>query len=112
MEAKRIMIDGIELFIEELEDFSAPDSVHDAGFSDGVVRWTGAQLQNALKPATVILNSLCEVTKDVAPDEMELSMQFEIGLNGNTPVLKIVSAESKFQLSVKFVWKKENGTAH
>ena len=44
----------------------------------------------------------------MAPDEMELSMQFEMGISGNTPVLKIVSAESKFQLAAKFVWRKEN----
>lgn len=110
MEARKIIIDGTEIYIEGLEDFTGPESEHDAGVLDeGVVHWTTKQLQNALKPAATILNSLRESTKDMAPDEMELSMQFEMGISGNTPVLKIVSAESKFQLAAKFVWRKENG---
>ena len=54
------------------------------------------------------MNSLREATKDMAPDEMELSMQFEMAISGEMPVLKIVSAESKCQLAAKFVWRKEN----
>lgn len=108
MESTKIIIDGTEIYIEGLEDFAGPESEHDAGVIDeGVIHWTAKQLQNALKPAAIILNSLRESTKDMAPDEMELSMQFEIGVSGNTPVLRIVSAESSFQLAAKFVWKKE-----
>lgn len=33
-------------------------------------------------------------------------MQFSLSVNGETPVLKIVSATSSAQLSIKFVWKK------
>ena len=112
MEPKKLLIDGVEIYIENLDYFSSPEIEHDSGIiDDGIIQWTTKQLQNALKPAASILNSLHEATKDIAPDEMELSMQFEMGISGNTPVLKIVSAESNFQLAAKFVWRKGNETA-
>lgn len=109
MKARKIVIDEAEIYIEGLKVFSEEGLEHDDGsLNEEVVHWTKTQLQNALRPAAAILNSLRESTKDMAPDEMELSMQFEMGISGTTPVLKIVSAESKFQLAAKFVWKKEN----
>lgn len=52
-----------------------------------------------------ILDSLRSATKDAYPDEIEFSMQFDIGIKGETPVLKIVSAETSAQIGVKFTWK-------
>jgi len=107
---QEIKIDGCSIYIEQLDQVGSTKVCHDAG-GNRPLTWTIEQLQNALKPAAAILNSLREAAKDMAPDEMELSMQFEMAISGETPVLKIVSAESKCQLAAKFVWKKENETA-
>ena len=65
------------------------------------------EIEKMMQPATKIMDSLRKATQDATPDEMELTMQFDISLKGETPVLKIVSAETSAQLAVKFTWKNE-----
>ena len=43
----------------------------------------------------------------MTPDELELSMQLEIAVNGETPVFKVISLGSKCQIAAKFVWKND-----
>lgn len=103
--AQEIKIDGYSIYIEQLDQVGSQKVLHDSG-GHRPINWTIEQLQNALKPAAAIVKSLREATKEMVPDEMELSMQFEMALSGETPVLKIVSAETKCQFAAKFVWKK------
>lgn len=101
-----LKIDGFSIYIDKLNPVDQNYSSHDFGRTD-TLSWTSKQIEKAMKPAVNILDSLREAAKDLVPDEMEISMQFEVSIKGETPILKIVSAESAAQMSVKFIWKKE-----
>lgn len=103
--AQEIKIDGFSIYIEQLDHVGSKKVRHDSG-GQRPLTWTIEQLQNALKPVTAIVKSLRETTKEMVPDEMELTLQFEMAVSGETPVVKIVAAESKCQFAAKFVWKK------
>lgn len=103
-----IIIDGYSVYIENLEQLDKKLDSHDASYSkETAIEWTTQGIEQAMKPLKSVADSLRNVAKDVAPNEMELSMQFDISLKGETPVLKIVSAETTAQIAVKFVWKNE-----
>lgn len=104
---KELTIDGYSIYIDHLNQLDLTHHTHDTGLTN-TLTLTSKQLEEAMKPAVTILNSLRNVTKDLTPDEVEISMQFEMSIKGSTPLLKIVSAESAAQMSVKFIWKKEN----
>lgn len=109
--ARELKIDGYSIYIDELTQQDSTYYTDDAGtVKSNVIEWTVNELKCAMRPAINILNSLRDAAKDVRPDEMELSMQFEVCLKGETPILKIVSAESSAQIAVKFVWKEEKQT--
>ena len=102
-----IKIDGYSIYIEKLQQVDETSS-HDAGFlGKNAIEWTSQEIEKMMQPATKIMDSLRKATQDAIPDEMELTMQFDISLKGETPVLKIVSAETSAQLAVKFTWKNE-----
>lgn len=104
---KELKIDGYSIYIDQLNQLDTNARSHDAG-SNKAINWTVQQMEYAMKPVISILNSLRSAFEDTIPDDMELSMQFEISLKGETPILKIVSAESKAQIAVKFLWKNNN----
>lgn len=106
---KELIIDNCSIYIDQLKQHNTDAEYFsdDAGEQNGsVIQWTVDEIRQAFKPAVTILNSVQEAAKGVLPDEMELSMQFEIGLKGTTPILKIVSTESSAQLAIKFSWKR------
>lgn len=101
-----ILVDGCSIFIENLEQLNK--NTHDAStLRNTAIAWTTQGIEQTLKPVISIFKSLQNAAKDVTPDEIELSMQLDIGLNGEIPVLKIVSAEATAQIAVKLVWKSE-----
>lgn len=104
-----IIIDGYSIYIEHLDQLEKSPNTHDANlFKNAAIEWTAQGIEQTLKPIISMLNTFQTVSKDSLPDETELSLQFDICLKGEMPVLKIVGAESSAQIGVKFVWKKEN----
>lgn len=104
--SKEIRIDGYSIYIDEINQQNPSQYSDHAGcFAPKALDWSTQQITAAMKPAVSMLNSLRDAIQEIAPDEIELSMQFELGLNGETPVFKIVSAEASAQIAVKFVWK-------
>lgn len=107
MENCEIKIDGYSVFVDQLKQMDANTRLHDAG-SDKVIEWTSEQIKRAMVPLTSLMNSLRDSTRENIPDEMELSLQLEVALKGETPIFKIVSAESSAQVAIKFVWKNKD----
>lgn len=104
-----VEINGYSIFFEELEDARKPSETHDASRrkrSNEPMIWDATMLEKAAQPLVDILGVLHRTTQSMAPDELELSMQLELAVSGNTPVFKVLSAESKCQLAAKFVWKR------
>lgn len=106
--SREIVVDGYSIFIEGINQNKTGPYVNDSGSVSKVLKWTSEQLTEATKPVVTILKSLHNSAREMAPDEMELSMQFGLGLNGEVPIFKIVSAEAAAQIAVKCVWKKDN----
>ena len=103
-----LIIDGCSIYIEQLEQVDSYENVHDNGYvSNKAIKWTKNSIEKAIKPAVSICNSLREVASNASLDEIEFSMQFEVVLCGEFPVLKIVSAESKAQMAIKMKWKNQ-----
>ena len=101
-----IVVDGNSIFIDNIEQNKPGQYIDDASSTEKVLSWTSEQIVEATKPVAAILTSLRNSAKEMAPDEMELSMQFALSLNGEVPVFKVVSAEAAAQIAVKCVWKK------
>ena len=101
-----LKIDDYSIYIDKLQQVG-DISKHDANnLGRNVVEWTTQEIEKMMQPATKIMDSLRRAAQNASPDEMELTMQFDISLKGETPVLKIVSAETSAQMAVKFTWKK------
>lgn len=108
LKSNELKIDGYSIYIDQLKQLDGNINTHDAGGSGKkALDWASNEFERALKPAINICNSLRNAANEIEPNEIEFSMQFEICLKGETPVLKIVSAESTAQIAIKFVWKKE-----
>lgn len=105
--ANELKIDGCSIYIEQLEQVGKKGYTHDNALSEKAIEWTKENIENAIRPAISIWNSIREEASKVSPDEMEFSMQFEVCLNGEIPILKIVSASSKAEMAVKMKWKKD-----
>ncbi len=103
-----VKINGCSIFFEELEQIQMSDEIHDArADGDGSpLTWTDAMLKKAAQPLVDALDVLHQAAQSMAPDELELSMQLELAVSGNTPVFKVLSMEGDCQLAAKFVWKK------
>lgn len=105
MKNKELKIGDNIIYIDNIEQLG---EIKDASrISREPLQWTENQIEKALAPVVTIFDNLKNAANDIKPDEMELEMQFSLSINGETPVLKIVSATSSAQLSIKFVWKKK-----
>lgn len=104
MKNKELKIGDNIIYIDKIEQLGSSQDA--SRISHGALKWTKEQIEKALTPVVSIFDTLKNAAKDIEPDEMELEMQFSLSVNGETPVLKIVSATSSAQLSIKFVWKK------
>lgn len=103
-----LRIDGCAIYIEELEQLSPAENMHDSGgVTSRIISWSTQEIEQAINPVMSIWKSLRNAASKTLPNEMELSMQFEISLKGETPILKIVSTESAAQIAVKFTWKND-----
>ena len=103
-----VEINGCSIFFEELEQLQEPDETHDAwADSDGgPLTWTETMIKKAAQPLVDALGVLHQAAQSMDPDELELSMQLELAVSGNTPVFKVLSMGGNCQLAAKFVWKK------
>lgn len=102
-----VKINEYSLFFEDLEQLQAPRPTHDAGWQNGgPLDWTNDMLRQAAQPLVDALSALHQATQSMSPDELELSMQLNLAVSGNTPVFKVLSAEGSCQFAAKFVWKK------
>ena len=99
----------MSLFFEELEQLQKPISVHDSQSRVGseMLVWNNDVLRQAAKPLVDALEGLHQEALSMTPDELELSMQLAIAVNGETPVFKVISLGSKCQIAAKFVWKND-----
>ena len=102
-----LKIDGYSVFVDQLNQMDTNTRIHDSG-SNKVIEWTSEQIEQAMIPLTSLMNSLHNAATANMPDEIELSVQLEVGLKGETPIFKIVSAESSAQIAIKFVWKNKD----
>ncbi|MGO5175103.1 hypothetical protein ACTQ2N_07855 [Ruminococcus sp. LCP21S3_E8] len=103
-----IKIDGYSIYVEQLKQLDTNTNMHDVvNVGSKAINWASSEIEESMKPIVSIWNSLQNTAMESMPNEMELSMQFEICLKGGTPVLKIVSAESSAQIAIKFSWKKD-----
>lgn len=108
-EVNEIILDGYSIYIEHLEQLDQNTNTHDTGIlKKNVIELTAQGIEQTIKPIISILNTFRTVAKDSLPNETELSLQLEVCLKGETPVLKIVGAESSAQIGVKFIWKNES----
>lgn len=105
MKNKELKIGDNIIYIDNIEQLGqSKDAVK---ISREPIQWTEDQIKKSLIPVVAIFDNLKNAANDIKPDQMELGMQFSLSINGETPVLKIVSATSSAQLSIKFVWKKQ-----
>ena len=103
----KVNINDCAIFFEELEQLDKANITHDgAKPSEKDLSWSAETLKQAAKPLVDTLSALHEAAKPMVPDELELSMQLELALNGETPVFKVVSMGASCQIAAKFVWKK------
>lgn len=109
---REVKINNCSIYFENLEQAIKPDSTQDAKLlsNDAVLTWSSEMLSNAVAPLVDVLDMLHRESNRMSPDEIELTMQLEVALNGETPVFKVVSLGSKYNISAKFVWKKEQNT--
>lgn len=102
-----VKINECSIFFEELEQLQAPQPTHDARRqTDAPLDWTNDMLRQAAQPLVDALGALHQAAQSMSPDELELSMQLNLAVSGNTPVFKVISMEGSCQFSAKFVWKK------
>lgn len=105
---RTIEIEGFNIVIDDLDQYNADPVVDQANdCTEKIIKWTTEQVTLAMKPAVAVVKSLREATAKMAPDEMELEMQFGIALDGEMPLIKILSTEATAQISAKFTWKNE-----
>lgn len=104
MKNKELRIGNNTIYIDSIEQLGTSQDA--SKVSQEPLQWTEKQIETALAPVVSIFDTLKNAANGIEPDEMELAMQFSLSINGKTPVLKIVSATSSAQLSIKFVWKK------
>lgn len=106
-EVHEVKINGYSIYFEELEQLGEDWSEHDALTAGGtLLEWTDDMLQQAARPLINALGAFQRAAQDMAPDEIELSMQLNLALSGNTPVFKVLSMEGSCQFAAKLVWKK------
>lgn len=103
-----VKINECSIFFEELEQLQTPQPSHDSGrqTGGGPLDWTNDMLRQAAQPLVDALGALHQAAQSMAPDELELSMQLNLAVSGNTPVFKVLSMEGGCQFAAKFVWKK------
>lgn len=104
--AQEVKINGCSIFFEELDQIQTPMSTHDSWKqNDGPLTWTNDVLRKAAQPLVDALGTLHQAAQSMSPDELELSMQLNLVLSGNTPVFKVLAMEGGCQFKAKFVWK-------
>lgn len=104
-----IAIDGYAVYIEGLESEDDTSLTLDAGGgSKNHLKWTSSDIENAMKPLLSIMNSIKTAASCFSLDEIELTTQIDMALKGELPILKIISAETATQMSVKLKWKNNN----
>lgn len=106
-EVREVIINGCSIFFEKLDEIQISDVTHDTKISDGPLKWTDETIKKAAQPLVDALSGFRQAAQTMAPDELELSMQLELAINGTTPVFKVLSMGSTYQIGAKFVWKKE-----
>ncbi len=102
-----VKINGCSIFFE-MEQLKMSHNTHDSSRgAKKMLDWSDNVLKQAAQPLVGAFEDFHQSVQSLSPDELELTMQLELALNGETPVFKVFSAGSKCQISAKFIWKKQ-----
>lgn len=96
------------IYIDGLENFSNDgDPYEDNGIRDLLSLDT---LKNALNPIVKVGKIMKQGFSEIAPDEVELTLQLQLGVSADKLVFAIVNTEAQAHLSIKFLWKPQDIT--
>ena len=98
----KILVDGEILYIEGLKSLDGDEfeynGVRDAFSIDN--------LKTALKPVAHVGKVIKEGMLELAPDEVEMTIQLQLAVSGDKLAFSLIKAEAEAHLTVKYVWKK------
>lgn len=66
-----------------------------------------SDIKKSLKPILSLGQEVKESIKEMAPDEVEITMQVSVAVDNNNFIFCLVNASAEAQLSIKYLWKKE-----
>ena len=101
---EKLYINDEVLFIDKIKDFDTDDSYQDNGIIDKI---NFEHCSKALTPIVDIWKEIKNEFKSIEANEVELSLQMQIGLSGNDLVFALVNAEAQAHIAVKLLWKKD-----
>ncbi len=71
------------------------------------LKFTENDLKKAFSPIMKFGKNLKEGMQELAPDEIEISMQVSLSIENNKFIFGLVNLASEAQFSVKYSWKKD-----
>lgn len=98
----KILVDGEILYIEGLKSLDG-DQFEYNGIRDA---FSIDNLKTALKPVAQVGKVIKEGMLDLAPDEVEMTIQLQLAVSGDKLAFSLIKAEAEAHLTVKYVWKK------
>lgn len=101
---KKLYINDEVLFIDKIKDFDSNESYQDNSIIDKI---NFEHCSKALTPIVDIWKEIKNEFKSIEANEVELSLQMQIGLSGNDLVFALVNAEAQAHIAVKLLWKKD-----
>lgn len=100
---KQIKIDDEILYIEGLQ-YLGDERYTDDSIRDYINIDT---LRSALKPVVKVGKILKQGIQELSPQEVEFTLQLQLGVSGEKLAFAIVNTEAQAHLSVKFSWKRD-----
>lgn len=98
----KILVDGEILYIEGLKTLDG-DQFQYNGIRDA---FSIDNLKTALKPVAQVGKVIKEGMLELAPDEVEMTIQLQLAVSGDKLAFSLIKAEAEAHLTVKYVWKK------
>lgn len=98
----KILVDGEILYIEGLKSLDG-DQFEYNGIRDA---FSIDNLKTALKPVAQVGKVIKEGMLELAPDEVEMTIQLQLAVSGDKLAFSLIKAEAEAHLTVKYVWKK------
>ena len=97
----KIVVDGELLYIEGLLSLDG-DQFQYNGIRDA---FSIDNLKNALKPVAQVGKAIKDGVLELAPDEVEMTIQLQLGVSGDKLAFSLIKASAEAHLTVKYVWK-------